>query len=163
MLPAMSYAGDSGETSAIGVTADSMRRVTMKSGTIGRFVATGDVTRGQYGLYRWEMPASSGGAGGHFHRTFSEAFYVLDGAPSLYDGRAWTPGGPGDFLYVPEGGIHGFRNDTDTPATMLILFAPGVAREAYFEELAEIGASGRTMTKADWDALYARHDQVMVE
>ena len=163
MLPAMSYAGDSGETSAIGVTADSMRSVTMKSGTIGRFVATGAVTRGQYGLYRWEMPASSGGAGGHFHRTFSEAFYVLEGAPSFYDGRAWTPGGTGDFLYVPEGGIHGFRNDTDAPATMLILFAPGIAREAYFEELAEIGASGRTMSKADWDALYARHDQVMVE
>lgn len=64
---------------------------------------------------------------------------------------------------MPEGGIHGFRNDTDAPASMLILFAPGVAREAYFEELAEIGASGREMTKADWADLYARHDQVMVD
>jgi hypothetical protein len=66
-------------------------------------------------------------------------------------------------MYVPEGGIHGFRNDSAAPASMLILFAPGIAREAYFEELAEIGWSGRTMTKADWDELYARHDQVMVE
>lgn len=46
---------------------------------------------------------------------------------------------------------------------MLILFAPGIAREAYFLELAEIGASGREMTKSDWDDLYARHDQIMVE
>lgn len=159
----MSYAGDTGETSAVPVAAASMQTVRMKSGTIGTFVATGAVTRGQYGLYRWEMPASSGGAGGHFHRSFSEAFYVLEGAPSFYDGRDWAPGGPGDYLYVPEGGIHGFRNDTDVPASMLILFAPGVAREAYFEELAEIGASGRTMTKAAWADLYARHDQVMVE
>jgi quercetin dioxygenase-like cupin family protein len=159
----MSYSGDSGELSVIAVPAASMKTVLMKSGTLGSFVATGTLTRGQYGLYRWDMPANAGGAGGHFHRSFSEAFYVLEGAPSFYDGRAWTPGAPGDYLYVPEGGIHGFRNDTDAAASMLILFAPGIAREAYFEELAEIGASDRQVTKADWADLYARHDQVMVD
>ena len=46
---------------------------------------------------------------------------------------------------------------------MLILFAPGIAREAYFLELEEIGQSGKTMTKDDWADLYARHDQVMVD
>jgi oxalate decarboxylase/phosphoglucose isomerase-like protein (cupin superfamily) len=88
---------------------------------------------------------------------------VLDGAPSFFDGRAWTPGAPGDYLYVPEGGIHGFGNDTDAPASMLILFAPGIAREAYFLEVEKIGQSGKTMTKEDWADLYARHDHVMVE
>ena len=38
---------------------------------------------------------------------------------------------------MPEGGVHGFRND-DEAASMLILFAPGAARERYFEELAAI-------------------------
>jgi mannose-6-phosphate isomerase-like protein (cupin superfamily) len=159
----MSYSGESGETSAVARPAGEIRSIDFASGTIGRLVATGAVTRGQYGLYRWEMPANSGGASAHFHRSFSEAFYVLEGAPSFFDGRAWAPGGPGDFLYIPEGGIHGFRNDSPKPAAMLILFAPGIAREAYFEELAEIGTTGRTMTKADWADLYARHDQVMVE
>jgi quercetin dioxygenase-like cupin family protein len=119
----MSYAGETGETTAIAVPASSIRSIAYKSGTVGRIVATGSLTRGQYGLYRWEMPAKAGGAGGHFHRSFSEAFYVLEGAPSFFDGRSWTPGGPGDYLYVPEGGIHGFRNETDAPASMLILFA----------------------------------------
>jgi uncharacterized RmlC-like cupin family protein len=159
----MSYSAETGETSAIGVPSASMKRLDLKSGTVGWFVATGTLTRGQYGLYRWDMPANAGGAGGHFHRSFSEAFYVLEGTPTLFNGQAWAPGAPGDFMYVPEGGIHGFRNDSAAPASMLILFAPGIAREAYFEELAEIGWSGRTMTKADWDELYARHDQVMVE
>jgi uncharacterized RmlC-like cupin family protein len=159
----MSYSSDSGDLSVVAVPAGSMRTVRMKSGTLGSFVATGTLTEGRYGLFRWDMPGNSGGAGGHFHRTFSEAFYVLDGTPSFFDGRAWTPGASGDYLYVPEGGIHGFRNDTDAPASMLILFAPGIAREAYFEELAEIGESGREMTKSDWADLYARHDQVMVE
>ena len=159
----MSYSGEMGETSAVAVSDEAMRKVHMSSGTIGSFVATGELTRGQYGLYRWDMPANAGGAGGHFHRGFSEAFYVIEGSPTFFNGEAWTPGHAGDYLYVPEGGIHGFRNDSDAPASMLILFAPGIAREAYFLELEEIGRSGRTMTKADWDDLYARHDQVMVE
>ena len=42
---------------------------------------------------------------------------------------------------------------------MLILFAPGPPREEYFQELAAIRSSGRTLTDADWIALWARHDQ----
>ena len=45
---------------------------------------------------------------------------------------------------------------------MLILFAPGAPRERYFEELAEIGASGRELTPEEWADVYARHDQTMV-
>jgi hypothetical protein len=45
---------------------------------------------------------------------------------------------------------------------MLILFAPGAPRERYFEELAEIGASGRRLSDEEWTELYARHDQYMV-
>jgi mannose-6-phosphate isomerase-like protein (cupin superfamily) len=159
----MSYAGETGEVSAIAVPMHEMRSLTMRSGTVARFAATGTVTNGEYGLYRWEMPANASGAGGHFHRTFSEAFYVLDGNPSFFNGKDWIQGDRDFFLYVPQGGIHGFRNESPVPATFLILFSPGIAREAYFEELAEIGATGREMTKADWAELYARHDQVMVE
>jgi quercetin dioxygenase-like cupin family protein len=159
----MSYAGDLGEISATGVSQAEMRTLTMKSSTVARFVATGSSTRGDFGLYRWEMPASTGGATGHFHRTFSESFYVLEGRPSFFDGEAWTQGEPGFFLYVPQGGIHGFKNEAATRATFLILFSPGIAREGYFEALAEIGATGREMTKADWAALYERFDHVMVD
>ena len=159
----MSYAGDLGEVSATGVSQVDMRTLTMKSGTVARFVATGSSTRGDFGLYRWEMPPTTGGATGHFHRTFSESFYVLEGNPSFFDGKTWTQAEPGSFLYVPRGGIHGFRNDLPSPATFLILFSPGIAREGYFEALAEIGATGRKMSKADWAELYARFDQVMVE
>jgi len=159
----VSYEGELGEISATGVVQADMRALTMKSGTVARFVATGTASRGDFGLYRWEMPASTGGATGHFHRTFSESFYVLEGSPSFFDGAAWTDAEPGFFLYVPRGGIHGFRNDSPKPATFLILFSPGIAREGYFEALAEIGATGRQMSKDDWAELYARFDQVMID
>jgi quercetin dioxygenase-like cupin family protein len=68
----------------------------------------------------------------------SEAFFVLSGRMRLYDGRDWIDGGQGDFLFVPPGGVHGFRNEDDEPASVLMLFAPGAPREHYFEGLAQL-------------------------
>ncbi|MCP9971958.1 hypothetical protein [Actinomadura madurae] len=45
---------------------------------------------------------------------------------------------------------------------MLLLFTPGAPREAYFEELAEIAATGRQLGDDEWTDLYLRHDQYMV-
>ena len=70
---------------------------------------------------------------------------------------------PGDFALVHEGGAHGFRNDGDEWAAFLILFAPGIARENFFLEMAELRRSGRTLTPEELTAFYARHDQVMVD
>jgi len=42
---------------------------------------------------------------------------------------------------------------------MLILFAPGAPLERYFEELAEMAATGRTLSTEEWIELWARHDQ----
>jgi hypothetical protein len=65
----------------------------------------------------------------------------------------------GDFLYVPQGGIHAFSNESGAAARMLILFAPAPPCEKYFTELAEIRSSGRSLTDEEWIALWARHDQ----
>jgi mannose-6-phosphate isomerase-like protein (cupin superfamily) len=123
------------------------------------YLATGATTDGQYGLYRWDMAAIPNGPGGHYHRTMSESFFVLEGTVSLYNGERWIDATPGDFLYVPPGGVHAFSNNTSEPASMLVLFAPGAPREAYFEELAEIVASGRKLTDEEWIEVWGRHDQ----
>ena len=65
----------------------------------------------------------------------SEAFFVLSGTLKFLDGNDWIDGHSNDFLYVPPGGIHGFRNESDEPTSILILFAPGAPREHYFEGL----------------------------
>jgi oxalate decarboxylase/phosphoglucose isomerase-like protein (cupin superfamily) len=86
----------------------------------------------------------------------------LSGTVALYDGASWVRASEGDFLYVPEGGVHAFRNDSGQPASMLILFSPGKPREGYFEELAEIARTGRQLSDDEWTELLARHDQYMV-
>ena len=103
-----------------------------------RYLANQTETGGDYGLYRLQIAPQGGGPGPHFHRAMSEAFYVLSGTVRLYDGTDWVDGAANDFLYVPPGGIHGFRNEADEPVSMLMLFAPGAPREHYFEGLAQL-------------------------
>ncbi len=102
------------------------------------YLANQQQTDGDYGLYRIDISPQGGGPGPHFHRTMSEAFFVLSGTVKLYDGNDWVDGNQGDFLYVPPGGIHGFRNVADAPTSLLMLFAPGAPREAYFEGFAQL-------------------------
>lgn len=125
------------------------------------YLATGASTNGQFGLYRWDMSPAPSGPDPHFHRSISESFFVISGAVKLYDGQAWIDAGPGDFLFVPEGGIHGFRNESGEHASMLILFAPGAPREDYFETLARV-SFGESMTDDERAAFMLRHDTFWV-
>ena len=131
--------------------------MTYASGGTAHYLATGELTRGQFGLYRWEMAATPGGPGPHFHRTISESFFVLAGTVQLYDGTRWTAATTGDFLFVPEGGHPRASGTTMAPASMLILFAPGAPREDYFETLARVGR-GLVMSEEEKTAFYLRHD-----
>ena len=147
------YHGESGEASA------TVRLGSQEPELDGRtsrtsYLATGGTTHGMFGLYRWDFKGPPSGPDPHFHRSLSEAFYVLSGTVRLYDGRKWVDGRPGDFLYVPEGGVHAFRNESGEPASMLILFAPGAPREDYFERVATTGQ----MSEADRTEFYLRHD-----
>ena len=110
------------------------------------YLANQQATDGDYGLYRVDIAPKGGGPGPHFHRAMSEAFFVLSGTIKLYDGTDWIDGHPNDFLYVPPGGIHGFRNEADEPASILMLFAPGAPREHYFEGIAQLARPDRRRT-----------------
>ena len=155
----MSYTKDVGEVSARYRPGGEVPSVTYPSGTHVVFTAPGSATNGQYGLFEWNMTGTRGGADPHFHKTFSESFYVTDGTVRLFNGETWIDAVKGDFLYVPQGGIHAFSNESGVPARMLILFAPGPPREEYFSELAEIRSAGRTLTDEEWIEVWARHDQ----
>ena len=128
-----------------------------------RFVAPGSVTAGRYGLFEYAMGPRSPGPGPHYHRTFSESFYVLTGELTILADVSWATFGPGDYAFVPEHGVHAFRNDGDTPVSFLILFAPGIARERFFTELARMRERGVELTPEERVAFHARHDQVNLE
>ena len=156
----MSYPGD-GERSAVLVPRRAQQDLKVGS-TTATVVASMRQTGGRYSLYRLDLAPGGGGAAPHFHRRFAESFQVLSGIVQLYDGAAWVDAGAGDHLYVPEGGIHGFRNERREPVSMLMLSVPGVPREDYFAELAQVAESAAELSPQEWTALYARHDQYLV-
>jgi quercetin dioxygenase-like cupin family protein len=155
--PEPRYHGDSGLTNATLRRSGHDPELTYPTGGSVHYLATGQSTAGEFGLYRWEMAAKPSGPDPHFHRTISESFYVLSGTIRLYDGRRWIDGAPGDFLFVPQGGIHAFRNESGEPASMLLLFAPGAPREDYFETLGRV-AEGLVLSDEEKTAFYLRHD-----
>ena len=126
------------------------------------FLATGATTGGKFGLYRWDMGPEPAGADAHFHRTFTESFFVLSGQVRLYDGKSWFDAHPGDFDFVPEGGLHGFRNESGAPASLLILFAPGAPREPYFEGLVELAEGRWKPSPEELQAFFVEHDNIYV-
>jgi len=160
--PPQQYFAQDGAISATLRSAGTPHDLTLGVRSKVSYLATGDSSGGAFGLYRWDMNAVAPAAStpsGHFHRTMAESFYILDGSVSLYNGDKWVDTSPGDYLYVPPGGVHSFANNSGAPASMLILFAPGGPREAYFEELADIAATGRELSHDEWVQLWARHDQ----
>lgn len=156
-LPARSYPPDT-YRGATGEVSAWLRRdaepadIIYRTGGTCEYLATGDRTGGRFGLYRWTFGDAETGPDPHFHRSISEQFYVLSGEVRLYDGRAWVTARAGDFLYVPEGGLHGFRGRDR--ASMLLMFAPGGPREDYFETLAR----GEEMTEEQRAEFMVRHD-----
>ncbi|WP_210503163.1 cupin domain-containing protein [Nocardioides xinjiangensis] len=152
------YHGDSGEVSARVTPADVEPAVVYPNGNKVFYLAQGTETAGTFGLYRWEFAGPASGPGAHFHRTITESFYVLEGTVTIFDGRDWVKCRAGDFAHVPAGGIHGFRNE-DGAATMLLHFAPGAPREAYFEGL----AAGMGNLDGDaYDRFMREHDNTWV-
>jgi mannose-6-phosphate isomerase-like protein (cupin superfamily) len=152
--PEIKYLGDAGELSALFRPADTEPELPMRNGGDAHYLATGASTKGQFGLYLWNMGPKPSGPDAHFHKTISESFYVLSGTVRLYDGEKWIDATQGDFLYVPEGGVHAFRNESGEPASMLLLFVPGAPREGYFEGLARLGE----LSEEERAEFFLRHD-----
>jgi quercetin dioxygenase-like cupin family protein len=87
-----------------------------------RFVGLGSHTTQDYGLFEYHLPSGATGARPHYHRGFSESFYILEGRVSVLSGDQRIVASAGDLVYVPRLGIHGFDNASEgQPARFLIL------------------------------------------
>ncbi|MEU7576405.1 cupin domain-containing protein [Streptomyces sp. NPDC041068] len=156
--PEPRYHGDKGVVNASFRSADTPPEVSSPGGSTS-YLATQESTGGEFGLYKGVLGPRSAGAKTHFHKAMSESFYVLSGELELYNGEKWVTGREGDFLYVPVGGLHAFKNVTDEPVSMLMLFSPGAPREEYFEQVAEMSQRGAQKLKE----FRIRHDSYFVE
>lgn len=161
--PEPRYTGAHGEVSARLRPAADPADIAYRNGNRVHYLATGASTNGGFGLYRWDFSGQPSGPAPHFHRTIAESFFILSGTVRLFNGEKWLDTTAGDYLYVPEGGIHAFRNESGQQASMLILFSPGGPREEYFETLAALaGQPDNEETRAARERNSLIHDNIWI-
>src|SRR5262249_45547977 len=94
------------------------------SGDIYTVKATRESTNGSLGLVEATVPPG-GGPIAHVHTKADEAFYILSGELEMLDGARRFMARAGDFVLVPRGIRHRFKNTSTDVARMLFLFTPG--------------------------------------
>jgi len=104
-------------------------------GDIYTFLVTGEESDGAYFSMLAIVPPQ-GGPPPHIHLNEAETFYVLDGSPTFRLADELIVAGPGDFVNVPKGVVHCFRNFTNEPMRMILTFTPA-GIERFFEETLE--------------------------
>ena len=97
------------------------------------FKATGDSTGGALALLEASIPPGSGPPP-HVHADEDEAFYVLAGALQVAAGEQILEARAGDFVFVPRGTLHSFKNLDVQAARALILSVPA-GLDRFFEEI----------------------------
>jgi quercetin dioxygenase-like cupin family protein len=69
----------------------------------------------------------------------AEAFYVLEGSYTFYtDADPVEEVGPGTFVFIPPGAVHGFR--TGPQGGKLICFWPSTVEAAFFNDRTDGGS-----------------------
>jgi quercetin dioxygenase-like cupin family protein len=104
------------------------------------FRATAETTNGSLTLAEASVPPGSGPPP-HIHPEVDEAFYILAGQLEFLNGDKTFLAGEGDFVFVPRGTRHRFRNVGVHVARLLFMFTPA-AMEGFFMEIGEYARPG---------------------
>jgi mannose-6-phosphate isomerase-like protein (cupin superfamily) len=97
-----------------------------------RFLLTGEESDGAVFMAELSVPPA-GGPPPHIHHREDESFYVREGTLAIRVGDRTVNVGPGDFVHVPRGTVHCFKNTGNGHARMLVTFTPA-GMEKFFEE-----------------------------
>ena len=122
--------------------------------------ATLEDTADSFSLIELRVPPRFSGAPAHLHEHMTESFYMLEGTIDLLKEDTWTKLRPGDFVLIPPGTPHGYRNNTDDYARFLVT-APG--HDRFFVELVDWMHHEPVWPPTDREALIAfglRHDTI---
>jgi mannose-6-phosphate isomerase-like protein (cupin superfamily) len=94
------------------------------SGDVYTLKSSRDTTDGALGFVEASVPPG-GGPIAHIHTRADEAFYVLDGELEMLDGGRTFTARTGDFVFVPRGIRHRFKNTGVHVVRLLFFFMPG--------------------------------------
>lgn len=104
-------------------------------GELMTFLITGEETGGAFFLAEMIVPPG-GGPPPHIHHREDESFQLLEGRLTVQVGGDTITALPGDFVYLPRGIAHSFRNIGEVPVKAMVLTTPA-GLEGFFAEVFE--------------------------
>jgi quercetin dioxygenase-like cupin family protein len=107
-------------------------------GELMTFLITGEETGGAFFMADISV-VPGGGTPPHIHRREDESFRVLEGTLTIQVGGNTITASPGDFVYLPRGIAHSFKNTGDVTAQAEVLVSPA-GLEGFFVEVFEPAA-----------------------
>ena len=96
------------------------------------FLATGKETNGAFAQFE-VVVAPGGGPPPHIHHHQDETFYMVEGSLKLRLGESTLVARAGDYVRVPRGMLHAFRNVGEHTARMLVTFVPSGIENFFME------------------------------
>jgi len=102
-------------------------------GDLYRLLVTGKETNNAFFQFEAIVP-KGGGPPSHVHSREDESFYVVSGNLEILLGDKTYEAKQGDFVYIPRGTVHRFRNVGSEMAVQLVTFVPA-GIEAFFQEV----------------------------
>ncbi|MFF8024211.1 cupin domain-containing protein [Streptomyces sp. NPDC007896] len=102
------------------------------SGDVYEVKATTESTNGALGFIDCWVPPGNGPVA-HVHKSADEAFYLISGALEFLNGDQTFVANAGDFVFVPKGTRHRFRNITDDETHMVAFYTPGGGEALFLE------------------------------
>jgi len=111
------------------------------------FKATSESTGGAFALIEASVPPG-GGPPPHVHTREDEAFYLLDGVLEVTADGEEMLARAGDFVYLPRGTVHFFRNPSAAATRALIVASPG-GLDRFFAEAGVPARPGEQAPPAD--------------
>jgi mannose-6-phosphate isomerase-like protein (cupin superfamily) len=96
------------------------------------FLITGEETGGAAFVAELSVPPA-GGPPPHIHHREDESFFVREGTLAIRVGDRVVNASAGDFVHVPRGTVHCFKNTGDKHAKMWVTFTPA-GMEKFFQE-----------------------------
>jgi quercetin dioxygenase-like cupin family protein len=107
-----------------------------------RFLRSKEDTGGSLDMFEMTVQPNARMPVPHHHETWDETVYGLAGETTWRIDGQDVGVGPGQTVFIKRGVVHGFRNDTQEPATCLCVLSPGVLGPAYFREMAALMTGG---------------------
>jgi quercetin dioxygenase-like cupin family protein len=123
-------------------------------GDLYTFLITGDESGGSYFTMEAQVPPG-GGPPPHIHHHEEEQFYILQGEVMLQAGDQTIRASAGDFIHIPRGTVHAFRNDGQMLVKMLVTYSPA-GLEKLFQQAFQPAADRATPPPPPTQESFAR-------